>query len=151
VPDDPGPLSRSIRALVRQTQPTAPLPRTPSPALHQARLDVVGDDLRAIRAVHEAVTRAAIFRTVQAVETVVLEIRCAGESLRYSIVNRAHLEMTRQFLDQVAAYEAFRERTSPELVDALKQRALEEFTTRMNRASKETAPPPGRPVERGQR
>jgi hypothetical protein len=44
--------------------------------------------------------------------------------------------MTRQFLDQLESIETFRGRVSTEILDALKERALNEFTARMNRASK---------------
>jgi hypothetical protein len=44
--------------------------------------------------------------------------------------------MSRQFVAQLEAIENFRGRLTPEILDALKERALNEFTARMNRASK---------------
>jgi hypothetical protein len=44
--------------------------------------------------------------------------------------------MTRQFLEQLESIESFHGRVSNEILDALKERALNEFTARMNRASK---------------
>lgn len=102
----------------------------------QARLDIFRDDLRAIRIANEVLNRAASMRAVEAAETAIFEIRCAGETARLAILNRAHLEMTRQFLAQLETIEGFRGRVSAEVLDALKERALNEFCTRMNRASK---------------
>lgn len=102
----------------------------------QARLDVFKDDLRAIRIANEVLNRAATRRAVEAAETAIFEIRCLGETARFAILNRTHLEMTRQFVAQLEVLEGFRGRVTPEILDALKERALNEFTTRMNRASK---------------
>jgi len=102
----------------------------------EARLDGFRDTLRAIRAAREALNRAATVRAFEAAERAILEIRAAGEAGRLAIVNRTHLQMTAQFLEQIEALEQFKGRTSPEILDALKERALNEFTTRMNRASK---------------
>lgn len=102
----------------------------------QARLDIFRDDLRAIRIANEVLNRAATMRAVEAAETAIFEIRCAGETARLAILNRAHLEMTRHFLAQLETIEGFRGRVSAEVLDALKERALNEFCTRMNRASK---------------
>lgn len=102
----------------------------------QARLDIFRDDLRAIRIANEVLNRAATMRAVEAAETAIFEIRCAGETARLAILNRTHLEMTRQFLAQLEAIEGFRGRVSAEVLDALKERALNEFCARMNRASK---------------
>ena len=44
--------------------------------------------------------------------------------------------MTRQFVSQLETLEGFRGRVTAEILDALKERALNEFTGRMNRASK---------------
>jgi hypothetical protein len=102
----------------------------------QARLDVFRDDLRAIRIAHEVLSRAATMRAVEAAETAILEIRARGETMRLDILNRAHLEMTRQFLDHLERLDSFAGRVPPEILDALRERALNEFTNRMNRASK---------------
>jgi hypothetical protein len=102
----------------------------------EARLDVFQDDLRAIRIANEVLNRAATMRAVEAAETAIFEIRCSGETARFSILNRTHLAMTRCFLRQLEMYESFRGQASPEVIDALKERALNEFTARMNRASK---------------
>lgn len=102
----------------------------------QARLDIFKDDLRAIRTANEALNRAATMRAVEAAETAIFEIRCLGETARFAILNRTHLEMTRQFVMQLEILEGFRGRVTTEILDALKERALNEFTARMNRASK---------------
>jgi hypothetical protein len=102
----------------------------------EARLDVFKDDLRAIRIANEVLNRAATMRAVEAAEAAIFEIRCLGETVRFAILNRTHLEMTRQFLEQLESIESFRGRVSNEILDALKERALNEFTARMNRASK---------------
>ena len=102
----------------------------------QARLDIFKDDLRAIRIANEVLNRAATMRAVEAAESSIFEIRCLGETARFAILNRTHLEMTRQFLVQIETLEGFRGRVTPEILDALKERALNEFTGRMNRASK---------------
>jgi len=102
----------------------------------EARLDVFRDDLRAIRIANEVLNRAATMRAVEAAETAIFEIRTLGETARFAILNRAHLEMTRHFVQQLESIEGFRGRLSPEVLDALKERALNEFTARMNRASK---------------
>jgi hypothetical protein len=102
----------------------------------QARLDIFRDDLRAIRIANEVLNRAATMRAVEAAETAIFEIRCLGETARFAILNRTHLEMTRQFLDQLESIESFRGRVATEVLDALKERSLNEFTARMNRASK---------------
>lgn len=102
----------------------------------EARLDIFKDDLRAIRIANEVLNRAATMRAVEAAEAAIFEIRCLGETARFSILNRTHLDMTRQFLEQLESIESFRGRVSNEVLDALKERALNEFTARMNRASK---------------
>jgi hypothetical protein len=102
----------------------------------EARLDIFKDDLRAIRIANEVLNRAATMRAVEAAEAVIFELRCLGETARFSILNRTHLEMTQQFLEQIESIESFRNRLTGEILDALKERALNEFTTRMNRASK---------------
>jgi hypothetical protein len=101
-----------------------------------ARLDIYRDDLRAIRIANEVLNRAATMRAVEAAETAIFEIRTLGETARFAILNRAQLEMTRQFVQQLECIETFRGRLSPEVLDALKERALNEFSGRMNRASK---------------
>jgi len=102
----------------------------------QARLDIFKDDLRSIRIANEVLNRAATMRAVEAAETAIFEIRCLGETARFAILNRTHLEMTRQFVSQLEILEGFRGRVTTEILDALKARALNEFTARMNRASK---------------
>ncbi len=101
-----------------------------------ARLDIFRDDLRAIRIANEVLNRAATMRAVEAAETAIFEIRCLGETARFAILNRTQLEMARQFLDQLDSIEGFRGRVSTEVLDALKERSLNEFSSRMNRASK---------------
>ena len=94
------------------------------------------DDLRAIRIANEVLNRAATMRAVEAAETAIFEIRSLGETMRLAILNRAQLEMTRHFAQQIETIDGFRGRLPQEIVDALKERALSEFTDRMNRASK---------------
>jgi hypothetical protein len=101
-----------------------------------ARLDIFRDDLRAIRMANEVLSRAATMRAVEAAEAAILEIRTLGETIRLSLINRAHFEMTRLFTAHLERLEQFRGRLPAEIIDALKERALEEFTNRMNRASK---------------
>ncbi|MBI3490963.1 MAG: hypothetical protein HY047_04110 [Acidobacteria bacterium] len=69
-------------------------------------------------------------------EIAIFEIRSLGETTRFAILNRAQLDMTHQFVEQLESIEAFRGRLTDEILDALKERALTEFTERMNRASK---------------
>jgi len=102
----------------------------------QARLDIFQDDLRSIRIANEVLNRAATMRAVEAAETAIFEIRCLGETTRFAILNRTHLDMTRQFVSRLESIETFRGRVSTEILDSLKERALNEFTSRMNRASK---------------
>lgn len=102
----------------------------------EARLDIFSDELRSIRIANEVLSRAATMRAVEAAEAAIFDIRCAGETVRHAILNRTHLEMTRQFLEQLESIEAFRGRVSSEVLDALKERALNEFSIRMNRSSK---------------
>lgn len=102
----------------------------------EARLEVFKDDLRAIRIANEVLNRAATMRAVEASEIAIFEIRCLGETTRLAILNRAQLEMTRQFVVQLESIETFRGRLTDEVLDALKSRALSEFSERMNRASK---------------
>ena len=107
-----------------------------SDASYEARLDIFKDDLRAIRIANEVLNRAATMRAVEAAEIAIFEIRSVGETTRFSILNRAQLDMTRQFCEQLESIETFRGRLTDEILDALKERALTEFTERMNRASK---------------
>jgi len=90
----------------------------------QARLDIFQDDLRSIRIANEVLNRAATMRAVEAAETAIFEIRCLGETVRFAILNRTHLEMTRQFVAQLEIFEGFRGRVTTEILDALKERAL---------------------------
>src|SRR5579884_3086505 len=64
----------------------------------EARLDIFRDDLRAIRIANEVLNRAATMRAVEAAETAIFEIRTVGETARFAILNRTHLEMTRNFV-----------------------------------------------------
>lgn len=105
-------------------------------ASFEARLEVFQDDLRAIRIANEVLNRAATMRAVEAAEVAIFEIRSLGETTRLAIVNRAQLEMTRHFMSQLESIETFRGRLTEEVLDALKERALTEFTERVNRASK---------------
>jgi len=105
-------------------------------ASHEARLEIFKDDLRAIRIANEVLNRAATMRAVEAAEVAIFEIRSLGETTRLSILNRAQLEMTRSFVAQLECVERFRGRLTDEIIDALKERALTEFTDRMNRVSK---------------
>ena len=105
-------------------------------ASFEARLDIFKDDLRAIRIANEVLSRAATMRAVEAAEIAIFEIRSLGETTRFAILNRAQLDMTQQFVDQLESIEGFRGRLTDEILDALKERALTEFTERMNRASK---------------
>ena len=103
----------------------------------QARLDAFADDLKALRTAHRALTRAAILRVVESAEGTIFEIRACGATRRYRLLNREHVKMTEDFIEQLSRIEALRDRLpSPQLADALKQRALEEFTAGINRASK---------------
>jgi hypothetical protein len=102
----------------------------------EARLEIFTDDLRAIRIASEVLSRAATMRAVEAAEVAIFEIRNLGETTKLAIVNRAQLEMTRQFVSQIESIESFRGRLTDEVLDALKERALSELTERMNRASK---------------
>ena len=103
------------------------------------QLDIFKDDLRSIRIANEMLNRAATMRAVEAAETTIFEIRCRGESIRLSTINRIQLDMTRQFVEQLQSLESFKGRMSDEILDALKERAFSEFTMRMNRASKADA------------
>jgi len=105
-------------------------------ASFEARLEVFKDDLRAIRIANEVLNRAATMRAVEASEIAIFEIRSLGETTRLAILNRAQLDMTRQFMAQLESIEQFRGRVTDEVLDALKERALSEFTDRMNRVSK---------------
>lgn len=105
-------------------------------ASFEARLEIFKDDLRAIRIANEVLNRAATMRAVEAAEIAIFEIRSLGETTRFAILNRAQLDMTHQFVDQLESIETFRGRLTDEILDALKERALTEFTERMNRASK---------------
>ena len=102
----------------------------------EARLEIFKDDLRAIRIANEVLNRAATMRAVEAAEIAIFEICSLGETTRLAILNRAQLDMTRQFVEQIESIETFRGRLTDEILDALKERALTEFTERMNRASK---------------
>lgn len=102
----------------------------------EARLEIFKDDLRAIRIANEVLNRAATMRAVEAAEIAIFEIRGVGETTRLAILNRAQLDMTRQFVTQLESIETFRGRLTDEILDALKERALTEFTERMNRTSK---------------
>lgn len=102
----------------------------------RARLDMYRDDLAAIRTAHQALSRAGTMRAIEAAETAIFEIRTIGETLRLALLNRAQIEMTRLFVQQIEALEEFRGKVPSEILDALKERALEEYTARMNRASR---------------
>ncbi len=101
-----------------------------------ARLDLFRDDLRTIRVANEALNRASTMRALEAAEAAIFEMRTLGETVRLALLNRAQLTMARIFLAQIAAIEAMRGAAPDEFIDAMKERALEEFTARMNRASK---------------
>jgi hypothetical protein len=102
----------------------------------EARLDIFRDDLRSIRIANEVLNRAATMRAVSAAEAAIFEIRTTGETLRYALLSQAQFEMTKQFTAHLARLESFRDRLPVEVIDALKERALAEFTTSMNRAAR---------------
>jgi hypothetical protein len=102
----------------------------------EARLDLFRDDLRSIRIANEVLNRASTMRAVEAAETAIFEVRSRSESFRLHILNSVQLAMTQEFIAHIDRLESFRERMPNEILDALKERALNEFTSRMNRASK---------------
>ena len=135
-----------LRADPARVTPTRSLrlPWTPEARVHtkareaalEARLDIFRDDLRAIRIANEVLNRAATMRAVEAAEIAIFEIRNLGETARLAVTNRTQLEMARQFIAQLESIETFRGRLTPEILDALKERALNEFTERLTRASR---------------
>lgn len=106
----------------------------------QARLDQYKDHLRAFRTANEALGNAAAARASAASETSIFEAQCLNEMARFGIVNRVQHDMTSAFLDRLAAVESFRGRVSTEILDALRERALNEFAGSMNRASSSNKP-----------
>lgn len=101
-----------------------------------ASVEIFRDNLRAIRTAHEVLNRAATARAIEAAETAVLDIHAQGESARLGIINRVHIEMTREFIAHLDRLDALRGRLPAEVLDALRERALNEFTGRMNRAAR---------------
>jgi hypothetical protein len=105
----------------------------------QSRLDRFRDGLEIRRNAHRVLGE---FQTVQAKETVRLSIsekRCDAELALYAAVNRVHHQMTMEFLTRLDQIEALRPQLPSELLDALKERAFEEYTERVNLASKHSA------------
>ena len=101
-----------------------------------ARLDLFRDDLRSIRIANEVLNRASTMRAVEAAEATIFEVHSRSESFRLHIINSVQFAMTQEFIAHIERLETFRERMPSEILDALKERALNEFTSRMNRASK---------------
>jgi hypothetical protein len=160
LPDESAPvLRRASRELLERTDAEQVVPRAGFEAPWSAaartraaardaalavRLDLFRDDLHAIRLANQVLNRAAAMRAVEAAEAAIFEIHARGEAFRLSLVNRAQLEMTSEFLAQLEALDRFRERCPEPILDALKERALAEFTARLNAAS---ASPPMFPRE----
>lgn len=102
----------------------------------KAELDLFRCTLETVRQARQALDQAIGLRAVEAAEAMVFEIRAQGESRRYQLTSAAHREMTLGFLDHLQWIEQQRAHLSPEMLDALKQRALAELTNSMNRLSK---------------
>lgn len=153
----PAPMAPSLR----RADPQAAFPRSAFelPWSHEAKLrdqarkltlqadfDVFRSDLNSLRAAREAFGRVAAQCEA---ETAAFEMRCRQETHRYEIVSRDHLDLAQRFMAKLEAFEAFRGRpgASPEMIDAMKERALEEFVACMNRISKIDAKlPDSKPV-----
>lgn len=133
---DPNSVAPRQSALELPWSPNTRARATAHEASLEARLDIFRDDLRAIRIANEVLNRAATMRAVSAAEAAIFEIRTTGETLRYALLSRAQFEMTKQFTAHLVRLESFREHLSAEVIDALKERALAEFTTSMNRAAR---------------
>jgi hypothetical protein len=104
----------------------------------EAQLQIYLDDLNAIRTARQALSRVTAFRAIEAAETAIFELRVRGETLRHAILARGHAELTARFAAQLPEIHALHENKniSPEMLDALRERALSELTESMKAASK---------------
>lgn len=127
--------------------PRNPLPWSPQAkavkaaeqASIDARLEVFQDDLKSIRAANRILNRISMAHAVETARAAIFEIRARGELVRYEILNETHRELTSLFLSQIESIESLRDRMPAEMLDAMKERALNEFTAKMNRVSRAEA------------
>lgn len=102
----------------------------------QSRLDRFGDALEVQRRAQRVLSEFQAAQAQDAARLSSVENSCGAELALYSNVNRVHHQMTLEFLRRLSQIEGLREQLPPELMDALKERAFEEYTDRVNRASK---------------
>ena len=103
------------------------------------KLDVFRDDLASVRATAHSLSAASAAIASEATRTAIFELRCAGETRRFTILSRAHADLAAIFMAQIERCESFRGRTSTEVLDAMKERSFEEFVAAMNRISQACA------------
>jgi hypothetical protein len=114
------------------------------------RLDSYKEDLDRMRDANGALARTVTHRAEAASEAARFDLQCTKEAARFAAVNRTRLQMTRQFLDQLAFLDGLADPARAELFDALKERALNDFAEGVDRASREDRPRPETPRQRQQ-
>lgn len=115
-------------ALLRPWSPEAKARRKAHTAVFETLLASFLDGLAALRQAKQSQQTAAA-------ERILLE----SEVARHANLSAAHLKQTERFVAQLSVLDQLNGPTTPELRDALKQRALEELTRSMNRVSERLA------------
>jgi hypothetical protein len=65
-----------------------------------------------------------------------LEVQCASELAKHAALQRVQLMLTDQLTAQLERLDRYGARLSPEIVDALRERAFDEFSAAMDRVSR---------------
>jgi hypothetical protein len=104
--------------------------RTRAAAL-EASLAIAEDRLAVARRVQAAWNELAYVRASESARTAVLEARADGEAARLSAAFRRLVQMTAAFAAELSALEPFRATLGDEILDAIRERALNEFAARV--------------------
>lgn len=108
-------------------------------ASRKAQLDVFLDDLNSIRAARQAISRVSALRAIEAAECAIFEDRAQAEVFRHSVLADAHRQITERFTAEIARLHGQGQPLSPEMADALRERALNELTESMKAVSRARA------------
>jgi len=97
----------------------------------EASHGIAEDRLAAARRIQATWNELACVRAAEAARTAVLEARADGEAARLSLAFRRLVQMTTTFSTELSALEPFRAALGDEILDAIRERALNEFAARV--------------------
>jgi hypothetical protein len=101
------------------------------------RLDIYRHRLQSMLEAHKALHLAAVDKARLQADTIRHNSSCEQTRLRAEAADREEALLLGAFLKKLEYYETMRDRLPVEILDALRERALEQFTQRANSLPKE--------------